>query len=752
MLRFVALSLISAPLFAQTIPGLIELKSVRVSEQTSQAQVILEMDRAARFSSGFLKNPPRFYVDLADAHATALPARPNGSIVQQVRVGQLTPTVARIVVDLKDESSVSVKSEDGVPRIVLSVTPKAAVASAPPVRSNISLSTLRSADFGLVDNTPEVRLSLDRAAEFSSGYLRQPDRFYVDLKNTVPSSGAKITKTISGPLVRGLRVARFDLETTRVVLDLDASTEAAIQPTEGSTDLVIRVRNRVSQKEALPPKPALTLLFPAPSPRQAEPAPPIPVEVPPLPAPAPTPIIQPSPILSARALAPTPLATPAPEPLAKTLLPEPKAAETVMTLAKSEAGDPDAFQRDPRLGTPAADAQAYPNGKVTQRGFLETRALAYAQSAPNDSARIVADALLRWEGTYAPNSWLTINGSLDARTDSHRQVSRDLQFDVNGRNIQRPSISMRRMSAILHHGGFSTEIGRQFIRWGKTDILNPNDRFAPKDYLSSVVDTDFLGVNAVRTTFESEHDSLDLVWQPLFTPSRTPLLNQRWTVLPPQAAGLAIRDGGARYPGGSQYGARWNHVGSGYEYSLSYFAGNQNLPSFDAKLLPELPPTFQLQRFYPRIRAYGADMAIPLTWFTLKSEASYITSSTPGAQEYALYVVQVERMVKEWSFVGGYAGSYTTREPASPLQFAADRGYAKSFVGRAALTIDANRSIALETAIRDAGSFLRFEYSQAHGQHWRTVMGAAWIRGNMTDFLGQYKRNSYGSLAIRYSF
>ena len=39
---------------------------------------------------------------------------------------------------------------------------------------------------------------------------------------------------------------------------------------------------------------------------------------------------------------------------------------------------------------------------------------------------------------------------------------------------------------------------------------------------------------------------------------------------------------GARYPGGSQYGARWNHIGSGYEYSLCFFDGYQNLPSFDA--------------------------------------------------------------------------------------------------------------------------------------------------------------------------
>jgi hypothetical protein len=143
---------------------------------------------------------------------------------------------------------------------------------------------------------------------------------------------------------------------------------------------------------------------------------------------------------------------------------------------------------------------------------------------------------------------------------------------------------------------------------------------------------------------------------------------------------------------------------------------------------------------------------VPLHWFTVKGEAAYFTSPTVGAEEYALYVIQLERQVKEWSFVGGYAGEAVTSAGASALQFAPDRGFARSFVGRAGLTIDANRSLALETAVRAAGSFLRFEYSQASGQHWRTTAGIAWIRGDMTDFLGQYQRNSYASVAIRYSF
>jgi hypothetical protein len=149
---------------------------------------------------------------------------------------------------------------------------------------------------------------------------------------------------------------------------------------------------------------------------------------------------------------------------------------------------------------------------------------------------------------------------------------------------------------------------------------------------------------------------------------------------------------------------------------------------------------------------YGGDTALQLPWVTVKGETGYFTSSTPGAQDYVLYVVQVERQIKEWSLVGGYAGDAKTGGAATPAQFAPDRGFARSFVGRAALTIDVNRSVTFETAVRAAGSFLRAEYSQTFGQHWRITSGFAWIRGDMTDFLGQYHRNSYATLAMRYSF
>ena len=150
-----------------------------------------------------------------------------------------------------------------------------------------------------------------------------------------------------------------------------------------------------------------------------------------------------------------------------------------------------------------------------QRGFIENQTLFYPQTAPNDSGNIVDQILLRWDASYQLAPWLKFSGAIDARADSHEQTERIWNLDVDDRSIRRPALSLRRASATMHKGKFTAELGRQFIRWGKADILNPTDRFAPKDYLSSVVSSDFLGVVAARVTYESGSNTIDIVWQPL---------------------------------------------------------------------------------------------------------------------------------------------------------------------------------------------------------------------------------------------
>lgn len=400
----------------------------------------------------------------------------------------------------------------------------------------------------------------------------------------------------------------------------------------------------------------------------------------------------------------------------------------------------------------AALPPAEVNAQVfSQRGFVEGRILVYPQTAPNDDRRVGADVLLRYEVSSRPVAWLGLAGAFDARADTLGQVDESWRIDWQDRTRLRPALSIRRASATVHRGGLMLEVGKQFVRWGKTDILNPTDRFAPRDFMDVVVN-DFLGVSGARLTYERQGRTIDLVWVPRFTPSRLPLADRRWSVLPQVIESVPVVDGGVTFPGGSQFGARWNQVASGFEYSLSFYDGYNHLPLFDTTFQPTLP-RIEIRTVFPRIRMYGGDAAWPVRWLTVKGEIGYFTSTDPRADEYGEYVIQVERQMGEWFFVGGYAGEFLTRQGGA-LSFAPDRGLTKSFLGRASYTIDPNRSVAFEGAVRQTGHgvWLKAEYSQAVGQHWRATVGGNLIRGEADDFLGQFRRNSHLSLAMRYSF
>jgi len=388
---------------------------------------------------------------------------------------------------------------------------------------------------------------------------------------------------------------------------------------------------------------------------------------------------------------------------------------------------------------------------LTERGFAEARVTLYPQDAPNDRANGVADLLLRDDAFLKPAPWIQFAAGLDLRLNTHDQVQGSWRIDIGDRGRLRPAVSIRRLTGTLTRGPMTIDVGKQFIRWGKTDIVTPTDRFAPRDFLN-VLDADFLAVSGARGVLQLGTHTLDLVWVPFFTPSRVPLLNQRWAPVPSDSRVISLNEIAAAIPHGSEAGVRYSRTADRFEYSLSVFDGFNHLPNVE--VVPGLRAGwFDLAWRYPSMRSFGGDVAMTTRWFTIKGEAAYSTSSTPGTDDYLLYVIQLERQSGEWQFIGGYAGEVVTTRRGGAA-FAPDRGLTRSIVARAAYTIDSNRSVAFEGAVRQNGRgvYSKVEYSQARGQHWRATAGAVLIGGRSDDFLGQYNRNSHVAVGLRYSF
>ena len=206
---------------------------------------------------------------------------------------------------------------------------------------------------------------------------------------------------------------------------------------------------------------------------------------------------------------------------------------------------------------------------LTQRGFAEARVTFYPQDAPNDRVNGVADLLLRDDAFLKPAPWIQFAAGLDLRLNTHDQVQGSWRIDIGDRGRLRPAVSIRRLTGTLTRGPMTIDVGKQFIRWGKTDIVTPTDRFAPRDFLN-VLDADFLAVSGARGVLQLGTHTLDLVWVPFFTPSRVPLLNQRWAPVPSDSRVISLNEIAAAIPDGSQAGMRYSRTADRFALALRF--------------------------------------------------------------------------------------------------------------------------------------------------------------------------------------
>ena len=194
--------------------------------------------------------------------------------------------------------------------------------------------------------------------------------------------------------------------------------------------------------------------------------------------------------------------------------------------------------------------------KCSQRSIL--------QATPQDDDRVVGRGVVRDRAGLQACTWLTLSGSLDARVDSIEQVERVWRVDVRDRGLQRPAFSLRHAHATLRKGTLAVDVGKQFVRWGKADILNPTDRFAPRDFLE-VTDDEFLAVvRRSRAVPSADRNPSMSSWVPDVHAEPHAAPRAALGGASPQTLGTAgFVDLGPTFPQRSQYGARWNVVGAG---------------------------------------------------------------------------------------------------------------------------------------------------------------------------------------------
>ena len=409
-------------------------------------------------------------------------------------------------------------------------------------------------------------------------------------------------------------------------------------------------------------------------------------------------------------------------------------------------------------------------------GFFQTAAQFYTRRPnPSDTHAAANGRLQLWTRAVIGNrfSW---RAKYDFRLDTHRDVERGRWFDVSQRGLLQPAGSLTEFYADVKLGRVDLRMGQQQIRWGRADGWNPTDNLIPYDYLNTFAD-ERIAVPALKADAYAGRARFEAAWIPFYTPTRLPLIGQRWfprlptsakIVLAPGTdpveASVSYRDGGGPLPartlGNSQWAVRWNQLVRRGEFSLSYFDGFDDLaffrPSFSpAVLRAGTPPHLLvlLNREYHRVRVAGADFASALGPVGIRGELAYFDQTDPSNLDHLLFIVGVDRTWGDWFAIVQYAGQKVSRSLQTSAVFP-DLGLRSTLLCRIERTLGPSRSFEVKGALRllDGDFLVQPVYSVALTNKWRFKIGATIFAGPRDSYLGQFRDSGYLNLELRYTF
>ncbi|MBI1996290.1 MAG: hypothetical protein HYS66_07475 [Deltaproteobacteria bacterium] len=354
---------------------------------------------------------------------------------------------------------------------------------------------------------------------------------------------------------------------------------------------------------------------------------------------------------------------------------------------------------------------------------------------------------------------------------------------------------------------FDVTVGKQIYSWGTADGYNPTDYLLnPWDY-QDIPDREKLGVFSISANYYLPNTSFQFIVMPHFTPSRIPMVNNRWLGVGEPARDLLgpfaklalplidfiIKDGRKLPPKRFEntqvaFRAKTSAI-SGWDLSLSYFDGYDNLPVVSVGgpicvLVPTLGPVCvgPPKTVFPRVRAVGADFSTTFGKLEVHGEA-VAKFYDAGLTTDRMPVVIGGRYVWDQSDVGGlgleqilfvleYGHDFDLHKRDNPLTRDLSffvRPIQSTIISRVGFKIDDANELTLSGAVNFYGpnsGYLQPKYSYKFTDNLKAEVGFDVFWGDFSikpvlippglnqklSFWGKWDRNDRGFLNLTYLF
>ena len=228
------------------------------------------------------------------------------------------------------------------------------------------------------------------------------------------------------------------------------------------------------------------------------------------------------------------------------------------------------------------------------------------EASPTEGSHIYSEVWLRRFGFPEVAASSDLMQREKNKVDPCEMVFREAYIDLYG--FLTPNLDVR--------------IGKQRIAWGRADKLNPTDNLNPDD-LEDVWDFGrHLGSNAINFNYYLGDYTLTAVYIPVFTPAVLPIKEWAQALSPTLQLPSGLTLGSLsdniitpenNFKEGSMAAFKIDKNFLGYDFSLSYFHGRDDLPIVrSVKFTPvDKSGTVDIssELVYPKMKVLGMDMA-----------------------------------------------------------------------------------------------------------------------------------------------
>ena len=373
---------------------------------------------------------------------------------------------------------------------------------------------------------------------------------------------------------------------------------------------------------------------------------------------------------------------------------------------------------------------------------------------------------IRVEGKWTPP--LPANETRDASA-TYALASVQSDYLGFGPDPSSDDYDLELFEGYVHHATSDWELrlGRQLVRWGKTDQISPVDNLNPQDlrefFIPDLEDRKIPNWMARARVFPGNAGplsaiALEAVFIPFFEENTFDWTGNTWALLGVEDTGLRIEEEDPKGLDNSDYGLRAAATVAGWDLAISWLQATEKSPALTLNPFHPKGPTLEAE--YGRQNIYGFEFETTLDKFGFRGEAAYYDRQNFNTEDFDPATSPMSHWIVGLDYIGE-ADWYVNVQFSHQHLFEYDKDILFLERDNFHLTGEINKEfwrgntmlkLRYAANLQDGGSLLTPETILTYFENLELSLGANLFFGPQDSFFGRYRDNDQAFFKAVYHF